>query len=70
VNALVAWHPADGSALALLRPWLQAWSLALPALTKAHILPRLENCMRTMPVEPDSNPNGKILKASLTLLFY
>jgi len=60
VNALSAWHPADGSALALLRPWSQAWSLALPSLTRAHILPRLETCMRTITVEPDCNAAGNI----------
>lgn len=57
-QALQGWHPMDGSALCLLRPWAQAWAPALPSLTALHILPKLESAMRAIPVEPDANPIG------------
>lgn len=65
ISALALWHPADGSALAMLRPWSSAWSLALPSLINTNILPKLENCMRSIPVEPEANPSG-----NFNLIFY
>ncbi|XP_028025473.1 septin-interacting protein 1 isoform X1 [Bombyx mandarina] len=50
-SALSAWHPADGSARGVLRPWKEAWGGALVALLHRHVLPKLEHCLMHAPLD-------------------
>ncbi|XP_026314585.1 septin-interacting protein 1 [Hyposmocoma kahamanoa] len=50
-TALTAWHPADGSARPLLAAWKDAWGGALTAMLHQHIVPKLEHCLQTAPLE-------------------
>lgn len=56
--ALAAWHPADQSARPLLAAWRAAWGPALAPLLLHHVLPKLEHCLRTAPVELVGRENG------------
>ncbi|KAJ2942995.1 hypothetical protein O0L34_g15185 [Tuta absoluta] len=50
-SALTAWHPADGSARPLLAAWKVPWGSALTAMLHQHIVPKLEHCLQTAPLE-------------------
>lgn len=60
-NALKAWHPSDGSAKQVLRPWKDIWKPEdMLKFTLKNILPKLEQCMAMEliinPVQQDLNP--------------
>ncbi|CAH0596430.1 unnamed protein product [Chrysodeixis includens] len=50
-GALAAWHPADGSARAVLAAWRGAWGPALHAMLHQHIVPKLDHCLQHAPLE-------------------
>ena len=63
---LAAWHPADGSAHAILLPWRDVFRPAdMTAFLRRHVLPKLADALRSFQVNP-ANQDLTLWRAVMT----
>lgn len=61
-TALTNWHPSDGSAKLMLQPWQRALSRgAFVAFLLKHIVPKLQQCMQNLIINPHQQLLGNRL---------